>query len=92
MPHILNVNQIFIEKIFLDWDYYHFKPLRRAGSLVLELECGFFDKRYHGVCTRVYMAWRVYIFPQMNACRSWIIAVGKNSFHQIGRASCRERV
>ena len=43
MHHILNVKHIFIEEIFfLDWNYYHFKSLRRAGSMVSELKYGLF--------------------------------------------------
>ena len=33
MHHILNAKQIFIEEIFFDWDYCHFKPLKGHSHL-----------------------------------------------------------
>ena len=35
MHHILNVKQIFIGKIFLDWDYDHFKPFNNLRDTVI---------------------------------------------------------
>ena len=33
MHRILNVKQIFMEEIFFDWDYYHFKSIKEHSHL-----------------------------------------------------------
>jgi len=50
MHHILNVEQIRIENLFIECDYHFFKSSRRAVPLLAELKYGFFNTGCHGVC------------------------------------------
>jgi len=49
MHHILNFEQIFIENIFIEYEYYYDSSLRRAGTLLAERKHAFFDKRCQAV-------------------------------------------
>ena len=46
MHHILNVEQIFVENIFIECNNYSLKSLRRAGSLVAEPKGTFHKNRF----------------------------------------------
>ena len=57
-PYSKFFEQIFIENIFIECEYYYDSSLRRAGKLLAEREHAFFDKR----CQAVSSMWVTILF------------------------------